>query len=383
MRCSYCGAPVEKGRVFCLNCGEEIQWVPEYHAIGSYRSNEQSNQQRVSEESTYPRMQPVQKEPEKKSEKPEKPRKKKWPFVLVFLLAVTAAVVGILLYQEYTRQQQYQSFDYQYEMARETWQDHNNTDAISYIERAVTLDGESIDAKILKAKILYDLGQKEKSAEFLQSVIETHTDSEEAYALLLQIYEESGDTDAIRYLVEHITDADIKRTFFEYLPVEVLFTPVAGNYQEFLTVELYTEGTQKCIIYYTTDGTIPTEESEPYKVGIPLTEGTTTIKAVAVNERDIPGDVKSSTYEIEIPVPDVPVISPASGEYQSSSAPQIEITVPEGCTAYYSFNEKPTTESTPYAGPVDMPRGESTFYAVIVNQNGKESYPGSATYVVK
>ncbi len=72
MRCSYCGAPVEKGRVFCLNCGEEIQWVPEYHAIGSYRSNEQVSQQRASKEMTYPRMQPVQKEPEKKPEKRKK-----------------------------------------------------------------------------------------------------------------------------------------------------------------------------------------------------------------------------------------------------------------------------------------------------------------------
>ena len=30
-----------------------------------------------------------------------------------------------------------------------------------------------------------------------------------------------------------------------------------------------------------------------------------------------------------------------------------------------------------------MPHGEYTFYAIIVNQNGKESYPGSATYIVK
>lgn len=380
MRCSYCGAPVEKGRVFCLNCGEEIQWVPEYHAIGSYRSNEQVSQQRASKEMTYPRMQPVQKEPEKK---PEKRKKKKWPFVLVLFLAVIAAAVGILLYQEYTRQQQYQSFDYQYKMAEEMWRDQDYGEAMVYINRAVTLNTDRTDAKLLKARILYDSGQKEKCAEFLQAVIGENPDSEDAYSLLIQIYEEDGDTDSIRHLVDNISDAGIRDMFSEYLPVEVLFTPVAGDYEELLTVELYTEGTQKCIIYYTTDGTIPTEDSDPYKVGIPLTEGTTTIRAVAVNEQDIPGDIKSSTYEIAIPMPEVPVISPASGEYQSSAGLQIEIAVPDGCTAYYSFDEKPTTGSTKYTGPVAMPQGEYTFYAIIVNQNGKESYPGSATYVVK
>ena len=162
----------------------------------------------------------------------------------------------------------------------------------------------------------------------MQAVIGENPDSEDAYSLLIQIYEEDGDTDSIRHLVENISDAGIRDMFSEYLPVEVLFTPVAGDYEELLTVELYTEGTQKCIIYYTTDGTIPTEDSDPYKVGIPLTEGTTTIRAVAVNERDIPGDIKSSTYEIAIPMPEVPVISPASGEYQSSAGLQIEIAVP-------------------------------------------------------
>ena len=64
----------------------------------------------------------------------------------------------------------------------------------------------------------------------LQAVIGENPDSEDAYSLLIQIYEEDGDTDSIRHLVENISDAGIRDMFSEYLPVEVLFTPVAGDY---------------------------------------------------------------------------------------------------------------------------------------------------------
>ena len=36
MRCSNCGEPIEEGRLFCLNCGQEVQWVPDYDSFGDY-----------------------------------------------------------------------------------------------------------------------------------------------------------------------------------------------------------------------------------------------------------------------------------------------------------------------------------------------------------
>ena len=45
-----------------------------------------------------------------------------------------------------------------------------------------------------------------------------------------------------------------------------------------------------------------------YKTGIELAEGTTTIRAVAVNEKGIAGEIKSYTYHLEIPLPDTPGI---------------------------------------------------------------------------
>ena len=36
MKCSNCGAPIEEGRLFCMNCGQEVQWVPDYDSFGSF-----------------------------------------------------------------------------------------------------------------------------------------------------------------------------------------------------------------------------------------------------------------------------------------------------------------------------------------------------------
>ena len=51
-------------------------------------------------------------------------------------------------------------------MAEEMWRDQDYGEAMVYINRAVTLDTDRTDAKLLKARILYDSGQKEKCAEF-------------------------------------------------------------------------------------------------------------------------------------------------------------------------------------------------------------------------
>ena len=72
------------------------------------------------------------------------------------------------------------------------------------------------------------------------------------------------------------------------MPVEVKASQPPGTYEEWTTVELYTDGSQMCSIYYTTDGTDPMTKRNLYKTGIELAEGTTTIRAVAVNEKGLP-----------------------------------------------------------------------------------------------
>ena len=378
MKCSYCGAPIEKGRVFCLNCGEEVQWVPEYHPIGSYRMN-RDERGSIPEENRYQQIDPRKNEGAGETEKPKKKRKPVFAGFLI-LLVVLCALLGFKCYMDHKN---YNSYDYQFNMAETSYSNHEYDTALEFIERAVVLVPENEDAYTLKSQILYKLGDVKSAEQILLDVVEKNPDSAAAYGQLIHIYEEQGDYESLKTLIAGISDDKVRERYRIYQPVDVSVSMDPGEYEELITVELYTEGDQKCSIYYTLDGSDPMLMQNLYKTGITLEEGVTSIRAVAVNEKNIVGEIASYTYEIELPSPEVPVITPTSGEYDQTTRTPITVEVPYGCTAYYSFDEKPTTESSVYSGSVEMPEGEHTFYVILVNEYGKASYPGSATYVLK
>ncbi len=82
---------------------------------------------------------------------------------------------------------------------------------------------------------------------------------------------------------------------------------------------------------------------------------------------------------IRFDAPDRPLIAPVSGKYDYQE--NIIVTVPDGCTVYYAFDETPTIESTQYTDPVPMPQGEHTFSAIAVDSRGKVSPVASEVYV--
>ena len=77
------------------------------------------------------------------------------------------------------------------------------------------------------------------------------------------------------------------------------FTPSGGNYDAEQNVMLSTT-TTGASIYYTTDGSTPTTSSTQYANAITVGEGTTTIKAIAVN-RGVSSEVAEATYVIKLP----------------------------------------------------------------------------------
>ena len=106
------------------------------------------------------------------------------------------------------------------------------------------------------------------------------------------------------------------------------------------------------------------------------------ISAIAVDEKGVPSLPVKKTYTVELPIVDAPAVSPSTGQYNSPI--QIEVKVPEGYEAYYTTTgEDPTTASSKYTQPIDMPEGETLFKVVLVNAKGRMSGITTRNYVLE
>ena len=155
------------------------------------------------------------------------------------------------------------------------------------------------------------------------------------------------------------------------------FNLAGGTYSYYISVELKTEtdGT----IYYTLDGSVPDENSYRYEKPISLQEGTTVIRAFAIDQDGNSSDIVSNVYDVEFGEPDKPTIIPDSGEYVGEV--YVRILVPEDCHAYYSLDGSiPTESSELYTGEFLMPSGTTTLQAVVVDENGMYSEISKVDY---
>ena len=97
-------------------------------------------------------------------------------------------------------------------------------------------------------------------------------------------------------------------------------------------------------IYYTTDGTTPTEESTEYTVPFDLTTSPTTVKAIAVRDGHA-STVASQTFQIQLPAPVITIDNDGLAT----------ITAEYGATIHYTTDgTTPTASSPTYSAPVQL-----------------------------
>jgi hypothetical protein len=187
-----------------------------------------------------------------------------------------------------------------------------------------------------------------------------------------------GDKDSIKNLMDDCESETVRTSYADYICSSPAFSPAEGTYKTKIQVSLSAD--EGDTVYYTTDGTDPTESSTVYKNPIATSEGRNEIRAIAINEKGIKSDVVLHVYNVTLVRPNPPAVTPASGDYTAGTT--ITVTVPSGCKAYYAFDATPTINSTLYTVPVKMTSGTHIFSVIIQDENGKISIPTSETYVV-
>ena len=409
MRCTHCNAIIPEGWMRCPRCGKEVQIVPDYNPLDDVLTQEvkgsvedvtrqlqtkdvrdfgrrqevyQSKATRVLSQEELDEIQAgreraarnrsraeaKRKQQERKKQLVRRRRKVLWILFLVLLMC--GAAFGYFLYQN--------SYVGKVAKGYDALQMKEYQTAEKYFKHAIVKNAQRAEAYSGLAETYMEQDEGDEAESVFLSAIASYPSNEELYRAAISFYEETKQLDKISEILEDCDDESVLSSLKAYVSTEPVFSLDDGKYSEVQEVTLSASGET---IYYTTDGTNPTSSSTKYTEPILLNvEGKTQIKAIAYNKKKIPSLVVSKTYEIEFPVADAPVVTPSTGQY--STATQISITVPEGYTAYYTTDgSTPTTESSLYTGPIEMPEGQTLFSTVLVGKTGKMTQITKRNYI--
>ena len=361
MTCPICEKEIEEGSLYCNHCGSAVQIVPDFNLL---------------EDEVLPSMlDSTRKEKIPTDEKKEIERhiNKKW--IILISVVSLVLIIGIAIGFTYTH-----SFSYYCKKADLAYTNGNLTDAISLYHKALD---ETEDAEVYLS-----LGKVQKEAEyydeaessFLKS-FELNPKGEEAILQLVLLYDSTNDYEAMDELLSmDLTEAQIA-IVNEYGIPAPKFSVSGGEYEDDVELTLYTS--TDFSIYYTLDGTEPTEHNgtlfeKPIEIS---KQGTTIVTAVCINSDGKHGIVASETYEITYVTPETPVIYPTGGRISKET--YVTITAGDDSdSVYYTWDgSMPTKNSAKYTDPILVPEGNNILTVISINEHGMVSEVVRENYI--
>lgn len=387
MKCSNCGAEIKVGSLYCASCGKEAQLVPDYNILEDdvlRKLLEEENQQ---SKAAGPKAQNTTRAAASTSAQRNRthtalvrPKRKKSVSIIlaiVVLLVLGGCALGVKCKIDYDHAH---SYSYQYALGQEAEAAKDLDRAVGYYKNALNLNNEDLDVRFALAK-LYETQEDITSAiEILQEIIIYDEENVEAYQELIRLMDEQQDYDSILSLKEQAVDKDeVNVLFSDYEVAAPEFSMEEGTYNEEIEVGL--EAAVGVDIYYTTDGSSPVTYGTLYTDKILLdTEEDTTITAVAKDERGIYSEISSAIYIIDFQAPARASVIPGSGTITTPES--IVISVPDGCSAYYTWDgTTPTANSEEYTVPLAMPAGNNVLSVILIDSHGLSSNVARYNYI--
>lgn len=380
MKCSKCGAEIEVGSVFCKKCGEPVQMVPDYNILeDDFLVSLLDEQQNAKQESKTSEEKAVKSEKNTSNRVGKESTKKQNGFVALWknkkarggiiagIIALVILIVFLVLYLT--------SYDHYVAKGKAADTKEEYTEALTYYNRAIKKNDAKAKAKILAANDYMKLTEYDKAEELLLSVIEKDSDNVSAYKSLIVLYLTTGSYDKLDFLQAQVTNQKIIDLFNDHLVSAPVFSVDGGKYDDDVIIELHAK-TGK--IYYTLDGSDPTEGGILYTEPFTLKEGTTTVQAVCEDGEKV-SEVIAKRYKISYADPEAPIVIPAGGSFTTPTT--ITVEVPEGASVYYTWDgTTPTQSSAKYTAPIDMMEGNNILSLLLVDKHGKTSNVSEYNY---
>jgi hypothetical protein len=155
------------------------------------------------------------------------------------------------------------------------------------------------------------------------------------------------------------------------------FTPPAGTYSSPQSVTIG-DAVNGAVIYYTTNGAVPTTASSVYSAPISVSANET-LEAMAVPSGYAASAAGTAAYGIRTATPS---FTPGGGTYSSAQSVTISDTTGGGPIYYTTDGTRPTTSSAVYSGPITVSSDE-TLKAIAATSGYTSSFVGTASYSIR
>jgi Tfp pilus assembly protein PilF len=369
MKCTSCANEIEEGQLYCPECETPVQIVPDYNPLEDILAeqvkgaiNEATMRAEQKERQKAKQMEKRERERRKKAEqkRAQKRRQKiKMLTIMGVVLALLVALCVFLYLNSYTgqvnkgnrllKQQEYQQ-------------------SLTPFKNALSKNEKKDTAYIGLANAYMGLGDLESAEQMFFDAVEKQPENVPIHRAFIHFYLDSKQEEKISELLADSADT-ILNELKDYVAEGPTFSLQEGEiFDEVQELSLKSDND----IYYTLDDTKPTQASIKYDEPLLLQEGENIIRAISVNQKGVPSLEVKRVYTIEFPVQDAPAVIPSTGQYDRDM--MIEITVPDGYTAYYTMdNTTPTAASRKYERPIKMPEGSTLLSVVLIDGGGRVS----------
>lgn len=368
MKCTKCGEDIKAGNLYCSKCGAEVQIVSAYNVMEEEFFLDIQNQEigggskRGMADTGAGLM-----------------KKNFYISILIaiagfFVLLVTAFLVRIHL--QGTRTDVSQEH---YTQMIQALSESDEEAAKTYLDLGISEQPEELTGSFWSAWLYGRQGNREKQIETLQHILTIDDENVYACRQLIRVYVESDDFESLHEFYNACAGSKLTVLFEDYLvepPVIVI-----SSEQVHAGEELSITAADGLNVYYTMDGSSPVTNGTLYYAPIRLEGGNYTLRAVACNEKGYYSEIVSQELTVEKQYQlGMPQVTPNSGEYPTPQT--IYVNVPEGCSAYYTWNgSNPTTASRKYNGGISMPEGNNVLSVILVDAYGNVSSVQRVNYI--
>lgn len=183
--------------------------------------------------------------------------------------------------------------------------------AVTFYEVAVDLDPDNVDYVIALMNAHLADGNYTKAERTLVKAIRV-APCARLYCELSTLYVLQDKILDAQLMLDTISNEAIRAEIEAMRPNAPVFEPAPGEYEELVEWTVNVEGGK---VYYSTNGDFPSSHTEPYTAPLPLSSGTTHIRAILVGDNGLVSPVVDGSYLVRGIVEELTFESPELEAY--------------------------------------------------------------------